>query len=122
MPQVWRGSGSIGVSLYAFLYCEVKKLSDRPIRVILIAYNNDTRPTADPRPAFAWKGLAGSATGDNVSDGLISVGHVCSYGDVVAKMPPDFVLTTDEQIGFRFNGENGDSVNAKVIYEVKRDG
>ena len=119
MPLGWRDDVTIGVSLEAYAYFQVKEhAGKRDVKILAIAFNNDTRPSADPRPAFAWRGIAGSEHGDNDSDILIKIARVCAYGDAVVLIPQPWVLNSTEQIGFKFIGENLDECNAKVLYEV----
>jgi hypothetical protein len=122
LSLVWRGSSTIPVALYRFLYFRVNKEVGLPVRVINARCNNDTRPAADPRSAFIWKGMTGSETGDEGTDALLTVGYVCSYGDLIYNPSTDLKLGLDMQIGFRINGESGDVVNASILYEVIRDG
>lgn len=118
MPLVWRDSSTIPAGLEKYLYFKVGADAGDSVRVLLIAFSNDTRPQADPRPAFAWKGANTSEHGDEDTDGIIAMGHVCSYGDIIQKFPRGLELDQSEQIGFKYIGENGDAVTAKVLYEV----
>lgn len=123
MSLVWRSKPStIPAALERFLQFQVAKDAlagkGRSIRVFSISYNNDSRPTADPRRAFAWKGYATDNTGDGSSSMLLDVNHVSSFNDAVRYFPLGLTLRPEEKIGFKLFGDLGDSVNAKVMYEV----
>jgi hypothetical protein len=122
LSLVWRGSSTIPVGLERYLYFRVAKEVGIPVRVINATCNNDTRPAADPRPAFIWKGMMGSEHGDEGTDALLAVGYVCSYGNLVYNPGTELKLGLDMQIGFKLLGESGDVVNATVLYEVLKDG
>jgi hypothetical protein len=124
-PLVKRKSVTIGAGLIGYIYVIVKEdISGVPVEIVGISFNNDTRPEWDPRPAFAWKGDSGSLSGNDSSDGILMTSYVCSYGDATRWFAPKTIkLGTNEQIGFKFVGENGDVCNAKVFYnEVNEDG
>ncbi len=117
------GSVTLGIGLVDYILFEVKELSGIiPILLKSVSCNNETRPNADPRKALVWVGQSGSTTGDDSSEGLIASGYVSVNGDLVKLLPPDFKLYSTNMIGFRFEGENLDVCNARVLYEVIEDG
>lgn len=116
--RVWRDSGTIPAALELFLIFKVNVEAGREIDVLSIAFNNDTRPFADPRMAFAWKGTQGDDTGDADQSMLLAIAHVSQNNDHVRYFPKVLRLLPNEQIGFKLTGAQNDSVNAKVMYTL----
>lgn len=120
MPLARDGSVTLTASLVGYILFEVSEITGiDPMILKAISCNNETRPNADARRAVVWVGQSGSTTGDDSSDGIIASGYVSINGDLVEILPPNFELKNTEMIGFKFEGENSDVCNARILYEVK---
>lgn len=118
MPLAKSGQVTLGIALVDYILFEIIDISKKAIFLRGVSCNNDTRPNADPRKAFVWAGQSGSTTGQDSSDGKIASGYVSVNGDLVKLLPKDFRMEPNEMIGFRFEGENLDVCNAKILFEV----
>lgn len=118
--RVWREADvipALAPNEFIFLF-KVAVEAGRPVNVISASCNNDTRPTADPREAFVWKGTQGDDAGDSSSSMILAIGFVSSFGDLIVYFPKEFRLEINEQIGFKVLGDDADVVQAKVMYEL----
>lgn len=124
MPQVRKDEVTIGVSELGYIRFDIGKIGGgRKVDLIGVSFTNTTREQGDPRPAYAWKGKASKdSVGTDASDIPIAIGYVCTSGDIVKYFSKEFILLSDDQIGFIFEGENADECEARIIFEVLKDG
>ena len=113
------GTVTLGVGLVGYIRIKVASLSGSgTIDLRGVSCKNATRPTADPRLALIWIGTSMASEGLGSSDGILDSGVVSTNIHLVKLLPERFNLRSGEMIGFRFEGENLDKCEAKIMYEV----